>query len=78
MRIRARGCATRHQIEGLIQATDSDVTQAPGYDGPSPEAQEQVQLAFENGDVVDKDFKGKRVDFTKTTPRYNDILDAEG
>ncbi|KAH7082651.1 hypothetical protein BKA63DRAFT_394085, partial [Paraphoma chrysanthemicola] len=72
------GCATKHQIKGLIEVTGNDATQAPGYEGLSEEAQEEVRQAFENEGVVDKDFKGKRADLAKASPRYNDIMNAEG
>lgn len=60
---------------------DNDVTKTPGYDKLSPEGQEQLKLAFEEGRVVDKDFKDVRPDLAGATPMSGggrEILDAEG
>ncbi|KAL1792531.1 hypothetical protein ACET3X_009038 [Alternaria dauci] len=64
------GCATKHQIEGLKEVTGNDPTKAPGYDRLSPESQEQVRLAFEEGKPVDKTFKGIREDLAKDARKY--------
>ncbi|KAH7412269.1 hypothetical protein DE146DRAFT_751396 [Phaeosphaeria sp. MPI-PUGE-AT-0046c] len=73
------GCATSHQIKGLIGVTEDDATKAPGYDRLSTEAQEQVRLAFENGKIVDKDFKGVNIELAKVPKRYGEeIRDATG
>ncbi|RII11570.1 hypothetical protein CUC08_Gglean005569 [Alternaria sp. MG1] len=64
------GCATKHQIAGLKEITGDDPTKAPGYDRLSPESQEQVRLAFEEGKPVDKDFKGIREDLAKNARKY--------
>lgn len=61
-----KACGTSHQIKGLIAVTDNDATKAPGYDGLSTEAQEQVRLVFENEKVLNKDFKGIREDLELT------------
>lgn len=51
----------------------------PGYDCLSTESQEQLRLAFENGALVDKDFKGTREDLAKSAPRYGqEYRNAEG
>lgn len=39
--------------------------EVPGFTRLSPEAQEQVRLAFEEEKVPDKEFKGTRVDLAK-------------
>ncbi|KAF1917660.1 hypothetical protein BDU57DRAFT_546883 [Ampelomyces quisqualis] len=64
------GCATKFQIRGLKEVTEEDVTRAPGYDRLSSAAQEQVQLAFENGHIVDKGFKGIDTDLAKVPKKY--------
>lgn len=72
------GCGTPHQIRGLKEVTGDDPTNAPGYDRLSPEAQEQVRLAFEEGKVTDKTFKGVNTDLAKVAKRYDgEITDAE-
>ncbi|EUC31267.1 hypothetical protein COCCADRAFT_6835 [Bipolaris zeicola 26-R-13] len=73
------GCATKHQIAGLKETTENDPTKAPGYDRLSPESQEQVRLAFEEGMPVDKGFKDIREDLAKTSRKYaKEYRDAEG
>ncbi|KAJ4373084.1 hypothetical protein N0V83_003375 [Neocucurbitaria cava] len=72
-------CATTHQIKGLKETTDNDPTKVPGYDRLSPESQEQVKLAFENGKPVDKEFKGIREDLAKNVRRYgHEFPNAQG
>jgi hypothetical protein len=68
--VNERGCATKFQIIGLKEVSEEDPTKAPGYDRLSSEAQEQVRLAFENEDVVDKDFKGVDTDLAKVPKKY--------
>ncbi|KAH8712113.1 hypothetical protein GQ44DRAFT_830142 [Phaeosphaeriaceae sp. PMI808] len=73
------GCVTKHQILGLKSVTENDPQKAAGYDRLSAEAQEQVQLAFENGGVVGKEFKDIRVDLAGRARHYGgDILNATG
>ncbi|CAO2650026.1 Nn.00g013180.m01.CDS01 [Neocucurbitaria sp. VM-36] len=73
------GCATTHQIKGLKETTNNDPTKAPGYERLSVESQEQVQLAFEKGKPIDKEFKGIREDLAKSAPRYaQEYRNAEG
>lgn len=57
-----------------------DVTKTSGYDRLSPESQEQLRLAFEDGRVADKDFKDIRPDLAGAAPlcQGREILDAEG
>jgi hypothetical protein len=74
-----RGCATKFQIRDLKKVTEGDATKAPGYDRLSSDAQEQVRLAFENDDVVDKDFKGIDADLAKVPKKYGgEIQNATG
>ena len=74
-----RGCATKFQIRGLKEVTGGDATKAPGYDRLSSDAQEQVRLAFENEDVVDKDFKGIDANLAKVPKKYGgEIQNATG
>jgi hypothetical protein len=74
-----RGCATKFQIEGLKAVTEDDPTKAPGYDRLNSDAQEQVRQAFENGNVVDKTFKGVNNDLAKVPKRYGgEIYNATG
>lgn len=74
-----RGCATKFQIRGLREVTEGDATNAPGYDCLSSDAQEQVRLAFENEDVVDKEFKGIGADLAKVPRKYGgEIQNATG
>lgn len=45
----------------------------------SPESQEQVRLAFEEGQPVDKEFKDVRDDLAAVTPRsFREYADAQG
>lgn len=46
----------------------NDVTKTPGYDRLSPESQEQLKLAFEDGRVAGKDFKDIRSDLAGSAP----------
>jgi hypothetical protein len=74
-----RGCATKFQIEGLKAVTEDDPTKTPGYDRLSSDAQEQVRQAFEDGNVVDKTFKGIDNELAKVPKRYGgEILNATG
>jgi hypothetical protein len=75
-----RACATPHQIRGLREMADNDVTKTPGYDRLSAESQEQLKLAFEEGRIADKDFKSIRPDPASAAPLSSgcEILDAEG
>lgn len=63
----------------MKETTENDPTKAPGYDRLSPESQEQVRLAFEEGMPVDKGFKDIREDLAKTSRKYaKEYTDAEG
>ncbi|KAF2634413.1 hypothetical protein P280DRAFT_413864 [Massarina eburnea CBS 473.64] len=59
------GCATKKQIEALKTLAGDDPAKVPGYDRISTEAQEQVHLAFDEGNVIDRDFKGIRENMAK-------------
>ncbi|USP78990.1 gfo idh moca family protein [Curvularia clavata] len=73
------GCATKHQIAGLKETTGNDPTKAPGFDKLSPESQEQVRLAFEEGMPTDKTFKGICEERAKDAPKYaREYTDATG
>jgi hypothetical protein len=74
------GCATPHQLRGVKELTGNDPMKAPGYDRLSADSQEQVRLAFENGKIIDKDFKGIHADLAGIAPMYGprEILNAEG
>lgn len=56
---------TKKQIKTIKELAEGDPTKVPGYDFVSAESQEQVRLAFEEEVVVDKEFKGVRVDLSK-------------
>jgi len=60
-----RGCATKAQIEGLKTLSGDNPDDIPGYVNLSPESQEQVRLALEEGKVPDKEFKDIRSDLVK-------------
>lgn len=63
----------------MKETTDNDPTKVPGYDRLSDEAQEQFRLTFENGALVDKEFKGVREDLAKSAPRYGqEYRNADG
>jgi hypothetical protein len=54
----------------LKETTGNDANKAPGYDRLSPEAQEQVRLAFEHDRPVDPTFDGVRTDLAKNAQKY--------
>lgn len=63
----------------MKETTGNDPTKAPGYDKLSPESQEQVRLAFENGMPTEKTFKGISKERAKDAPKYaREYTDATG
>ncbi|OAL45666.1 glucocorticoid receptor-like (DNA-binding domain) [Pyrenochaeta sp. DS3sAY3a] len=74
------GCATRQAIKGLKELYEDDHTKVPGYSNISPESQEQLREAFENGAPTDKAFKGISEDLAKVAPVYRskEYDNAEG
>ncbi|PGH06068.1 hypothetical protein AJ80_08236 [Polytolypa hystricis UAMH7299] len=52
------GCVTPRQIAGLNDTVDGDCTDIDGYDEISPEHQEKIREAVEQGHVADSDWKG--------------------
>ena len=56
-----RRCANERLIEGLILVFKANPLDIPGYFTLSPEAKEQIRLAFEIGRVPNKSFEGTEV-----------------
>ena len=50
----------------FLKYTDDDSSPPILHDVSSAESQEQVRLAFEQGDVVDREFKGVRTDLSRS------------
>lgn len=64
----------------MKELAEDDPAKVPGYATLSPEAQEQVRLAFEDGVIADKEFKGIRTEFIKkggSTTGAKEITNAE-
>ncbi|KAF2732332.1 zf-PARP-domain-containing protein [Polyplosphaeria fusca] len=60
-------CATPHQIKRLKELTGDKPEDTPGFAGISPESQEHVRQAFEDGKVKDKDISDIRTDLAKSS-----------
>jgi hypothetical protein len=74
-----RGCVISRQMRAIKELVEDDPTKMPGYERISEQSQEQVRLAFENGQVIDKDFKDIRTGLaTKIHGNYGEITDALG
>ncbi|PVI04964.1 zf-PARP-domain-containing protein [Periconia macrospinosa] len=71
-------CTTKRQIKTIKELAGDDVTNVAGYNSLSPESQEQVRLAFEEGTVVDKEFKDIRIDLAKRSGGEGEIRNAVG
>ncbi|KAI9783520.1 MAG: hypothetical protein M1839_003690 [Geoglossum umbratile] len=52
------GCVTPAQIQGVKDSIDDDLDSLDGYDGVSPEMQEKIRNAIEQGHVADEDWSG--------------------
>ncbi|CAI6342168.1 unnamed protein product [Periconia digitata] len=60
------GCATKAQVKKMIVLAEENPAKVPGYEFISAESQEQVRLAFEQGDVVDRGFEDVRTDLCRS------------
>ena len=53
-----RGCVTPKQLGNLSETIDGNFDYLDGYEDLTPELQEKVKLALEQGHVDDNDWKG--------------------
>jgi hypothetical protein len=73
-----RGCITPAAIKGMKLLAGEKPEEIPGFAKLSPEAEEQVRLAFEEEKVPDKGFKGTRADLAKGSgSSYRVIRDVQ-
>ncbi|KAF2175139.1 hypothetical protein K469DRAFT_81022 [Zopfia rhizophila CBS 207.26] len=73
------GCVPPTGIKDLRQVSGDKLEIAPAFSKISPEGQEQVRLAFQSDQVVDKGFKDICEDLVKAIfPDENEIKNAVG
>jgi len=53
-----RGCVTSKQIKNVQEIIGGNMENLSGFKGLADDAKEQVRLAFKEGKVIDKMFKG--------------------
>lgn len=66
--IQHRGCITKAQLKTWKDIANGVPEDAPGFDQIDAECQDQVQRAFDAGDVVDRSFKGTRLGTLSESP----------
>jgi hypothetical protein len=64
----SRGCVTPKQIANLNETIEGNLEYLDGYDEITPDLQEKVRIALEQGHVADEDWRGVRD--TRNSPSH--------